>query len=171
MAEGNTNGGSSNIATVGGGSPSSGVSYGSLFQDVGGATSDLFAAYGAFQSAKSYGEAASQDLQNEQLQKQITNLQEVQASRKIGLQMGTEQADVAGAGFSSGGSAQDLLRSSAEQGALEKQAINMQGIMKENEFAQQALAAKSEQKAAKTSGYGEAIGAAIQVASVAAMFL
>jgi hypothetical protein len=47
------------------------------------------------------------------------------------MTLGGQEADVAGAGFSEGGSALDLLRSSASQGALTHAVLGQQGLITE----------------------------------------
>ena len=117
--------------------------------NVGGAVNDLFSseatatglrlkASGARIEGENYDLAATLAKQNEQFTEQSTAVKQVMADRQISMGIGTEEAGIAGAGFSNSGSALDLLRSSAQQGALQKQLIGQQGLITEAGYNEQA---------------------------------
>lgn len=124
------------------------TNFGSVIQEVGGAVSDLFTSRGNAAQAADYTGAASLATQNAQLAATSTKIQETQVARSVTQSLGATQADVAGAGFTTSGSALDLLRSSASQGSLAKALVNIQGAINENSYAAQAGAYAGEAKAA-----------------------
>ena len=132
---------------------------------IGGAVSDLFGAKGATASADSYMSAAAIAEQNAVLAKQATGIKETQTSRQIFQTIGAQKAAVGGAGFAASGTALDLLRSSASQGALSKAMIANQGAITENAYAEQAGAFKGMASASKAAATGNEIGGIIQGAS------
>lgn len=117
----------------------------STFSAIGGGVSDIFAGFGADAKAKgdlleqqNYDLAAKLALQNVQFTKQSTAIQEFQAQRETTKALGETTADVAGAGFAEGGSALDLLRDSASQGAMQKAVLGEQGLITEAGYKEQA---------------------------------
>lgn len=139
--------------------------------DLGSAVSDLFGAAGSSEAASAYGTAANIALSNEALTKRSTAIQAQQSDIQTFKALGTETADVSGAGFTQGGSAGDLLRSSAQQAALSKQLIVNQGNITAQGFEQQAAAYKGQEKAANTQSEGQGIGGLLSIASAAIAFL
>lgn len=137
-----------------------------------GAAKDLFSGAGAVMggiagsgaslaAAKQYGQAA-------EVTRQQTAIAQTMAQRKIYQTLSGEQAEVGGAGFQLSGSAQDIMRSSAQQGALTKGAIALQGASQEQAYLAQQKAAK---KAASGQLWGGIIkGVADVVGVVAAPF-
>ncbi len=97
-------------------------------------------AQGDITEAQNYTTAAGLARQNSEFTAQSTKLQELTADRQIYQGIGTERAEVGGAGFQQSGSAVDLLRSSAQQGALQKEVISQQGLMTEAGYNEQATA-------------------------------
>ena len=69
--------------------------------------------------------------------------------------LGGQQADVAGAGFAASGSALDLLRDSASQGALTHAVLGQQGLITEAGYNEQAASYKIMQGAANDAGNAE----------------
>jgi hypothetical protein len=115
------------------------------FTDLGGAVSDLFAASG--DRAKAAGDRAEQQNyllaeglanQNEKFTETSTAIKQAQETRSLTQTIGGQQADVAGAGFAESGSALDLLRDSASQGALMKAVTGEQGLITEAGYKEQA---------------------------------
>jgi hypothetical protein len=145
----------------------------------GSAIGDLFAGFAAQSKAagdlieqQNYELAAKLAQQEAQFTAMSTRIQEMQESREINKSLGQTTADVAGAGFATAGSAIDLLRESAAQGAITKQVTQMQGNITEAGYKEQAasysnmaaaagMAASAEKRAAT----GDFIGAGIQVAT------
>lgn len=153
----------------------------STFSLVGGAVNDLFSAdasrsraQGQRLEAQQYGLAAQYARQNVEFTKQSTAIKLAQEGRSIIKTMGGQQAEVASSGFASSGSALDILRDSAAQGALTKNVMSQQGLITEAGFEEQAksydlmqqasnLSADASDKAAENSGWSALIkgGAAV----------
>ncbi len=126
------------------------------FSDAGSAVNDLFSsqanatglriksqgirlqAEGNRVEAGNYDLASTLAKQNEQFTEQSTAVKQLQADRQIELGIGQETADIAGAGFGKSGTALDLLRSSAQQGALQKAVLGQQGLITEAGYQEQA---------------------------------
>jgi hypothetical protein len=151
-------------------------SVGDVFNAGGAAVNDLFAADAAGLKAQGLGlEATNYDAaaalagQNEKFTEQSTAIKELQAQRNIYQTLGTEQADTGGAGLASSGSALDLLRSSASQGALTKAVLGQQGLITEAGYREQqqaytnmASASRLAQEAEKDTAQADTWGAVIQ---------
>lgn len=164
------------------------------FSDLGGAVSDIFSAtlgaegenikaQGEFAEGQEYTLAEQLARQNAQYTQQATAIKTQQAQRQIYQTIGTQQAQVGGGGFANSGTAQDLLRSSASQGALDKAAISQQGLITEAGYEEQANSyaimastaqqtGEAEQKmASQTQLFGD-INAAIKgAAAIGTMFV
>lgn len=132
---------------------------GDLINSAGQAVQDLFSGEGATAEANSYTTAAQLAEQNASLSATSTRIQSTQTARQILQTEGTQVADVAGAGFTESGSALDLLRSSASQGALQQSLTNIQGAINENAYAAQAGAYKGAAAAANENATANQIGA------------
>lgn len=192
------------------------------FSDIGGAVSDLFQGVGALDQGalkakglniqaqgirlkakgdlaegQEYDLAAGLAGQNAQFTKTSTAIQEMQQERELTLGLGRTTADVAGAGLAESGSALDILRDSASQGALTKATLGQQGLINEAGYQEQQQSyqlmastarttaageedianqtdqlATETQNAAKTQATGDFIGSAIKgAAAVASLFL
>jgi hypothetical protein len=126
--------------TIFGGDPNPGAAVGSLA----GAASDIFAGFA--DKAKGAGDLLEQ--QNYQLAavyaekeaeytKMSTAIQEFQQQREVTKSLGETQASVAGAGFAASGSAIDILRDSAAQGALQHAVLAAQGLVQEEGYKEQ----------------------------------
>jgi hypothetical protein len=146
-----------------------------FFTDLGGAASDLFQGYadeskataaqasaaaartagqayllksqGDILEGTQYGEAATAADVNAQYTAQSTAVQQAQADRALFLNVGETKADVAASGFGEGGSAGDILRSSASQGALNHAVLGQQGLITEAGYEQQAQSYRTMQQA------------------------
>lgn len=122
------------------------------FTDISGGVSDIFGgdakaaglrlkAQGDLVEAGNYDLASTLAKQNEKFTEQSTAVKQTMADRARYMGIGTETTDIAGAGFDTGsGSALDLLRLSAQQGALQKQLIGQQGLITEAGYTEQATA-------------------------------
>lgn len=115
------------------------------FTSAGGAVSDLFAvdayharAKGNRLQAQQYDLAQKLSLENEQFTKTSTAIKEQQAQRGINTVLGQQATDVGAAGFEASGSALDLLRDSAAQGALHRETLGQQGLIEEAGYKEQA---------------------------------
>ncbi len=156
------------------------------FSTAGSGVSDIFAGFGAGSKARgdlleqqNYNLASQYALKEAAYTKMSTAIQEQQESREISKALGQTQADVAGAGFAESGSALDLLREGAQQGALQKQVTGYQGLITEEGYKEQAQSyqnmataagdAANAEKAAQTGDFiTGGIKIAVGVASLAA---
>lgn len=155
----------------------------SQFSAAGGAVSDLFGgladlskASGSEAEAKQYDLAAALARQNEQFSKTSTEIKEMQQSRQIYQGISGTEAAVAGAGFAASGSALDILRDSASQGALTKAVIGQQGKIEQAGYEEQAKSYDIMAQASRDAASGDTLGAigkfvgtAINVAAVLAL--
>lgn len=156
------------------------------FNAAGGAVSDLFAAEGYKAKAEGnrieadqYDLAGKFSLQNKQFTETSTAIKQAQLDRDLYKVTGGIQSDVASSGFSFSGSALDIMRDSASQGALTKAVGGQQGLIEEAGYQQQAdsysLMAKAARVAADaddTAAFGAEITGAIKgVASIATLFV
>ncbi len=142
----------------------------SFFNNLGGAVNDIFFAPDAYRAkatgdrleAENYDRAGVLARQNEQFTRTSTEIKQAQLDREIYNTIGGQRADVAAAGFTEGGSALDLLRASASQGALTRAVAGQQGLITEAGYEEQAqsydtmaktarLAADAQDKAADSS--------------------
>lgn len=105
--------------------------------------------HGDLAEADNYDLAATLAKQNEEFTKQSTAIKDVQAQRQIYLGLGDTSASVAGSGFGEGGSALDIMRQGAQQGALTKQVIGQQGLITEAGYDEQQKAYKNMAEAAR----------------------
>lgn len=171
---------------------SSGGSLGGLssstFSAAGGAVSDLFSAkalktkaQGSRMEAEQYDLSAQFALQNKQFTQMSTDIKLAQTQREITKALGQTSADVAASGFAASGSALDLLRDSAAQGALTKSVASFQGEIEEAGYEQQAksyqmmataarMAADADEKAASGAGITGALKMGAAGASAGAAF-
>jgi hypothetical protein len=152
---------------------------------LGGAVSDLFAAdayrskaAGDLYEKENYQLAATFADANVQYTEWSTNIKQMQEDRELSKSLGETRADIAGAGFAESGSALDLLRESASQGAIARAVTGEQGLITEAGYQEQAasyrnmaaaaqVAIDAENQAAK----GAQITAGIKFAAgVASMF-
>jgi hypothetical protein len=90
---------------------------------------------------------------------QSTAIQVAKADRAQFMQLGSEKAAAAGSGGTGGGSAADILRSSAEQGALNRGVLQQQGLITEAGYTEQATSYGYMQKAANVAAQAEDVAA------------
>lgn len=155
------------------------------FSAFGGAVSDLFAGFGDLAKAKgdefekqNYELASTLALQNKEFATQSTAVKIMQADRELSKAQGQTTADVAGAGFATSGSAIDILRESASQGALTKQVLGQQGLITEAGYQEQATsyqnmaqAAQAAIDAEKKASFGAFISGGFKaIAGIASLF-
>ena len=158
----------------------------STFTNLSGAAGDLFAAQGHKikaagnrVEAENYDLASQFSLQNVEFTKTSTAIKSAQLDRENTKMLGGIQADVAGAGFAASGSALDILRESAAQGALTKSVGEFQGLITEAGYEQQAKSYQNMAKAARmaadaedTAALGSTITGGIKgLASIATLFV
>ena len=130
--------------------------------DFAGGGSDIFAgigdqakAQGDFAEASNYTLASQLATQNEKFTETSTAIKEAQQSREMMNTLGGQQADVAGAGFTEGGSALDIMRDSAAQGALTHAVLGQQGLITEAGYQEQAQSYQTMATAATAAGNAE----------------
>lgn len=135
---------------------------GSTFTDLGGAANDLFSidahhakAKGDLLEAGNYDLAAGLAKQNEQFTALSTSIKQSQLDRDSYKMLGGQAADVAGAGFAQSGSAIDIMRDSASQGALVKAVGQQQGLITEAGYDEQAKTAQNMSQAAHVAADAE----------------
>jgi hypothetical protein len=109
---------------------------------------DRIKAQGDRVEGASYGEAAGLADLNAEYTKQSTAIQTAQADRALFGTVGAIRADVASSGFGEGGSAGDILRDSASQGALNRAVLGQQGLITEAGYKEQADSFRSLQTVA-----------------------
>jgi hypothetical protein len=153
--------------------------------NIAGGVADLYSAMGY--KAKAAGDAFEQHNYqlaatladaNEQFTEWSTAIKQSQEDRTLFNSLGQTKADVAGAGLKESGNAVDLLRESAQQGALARAVTTEQGLISEASYKEQAqsyrnmaaaaqVAIDAENKAAQ----GAQVTGAIKIATgVASMF-
>lgn len=112
---------------------------------ISGAVNDLFGADA--QRAKAAGDQFEKDNydlagklaeQNAAFTETSTTIKGAQLDRQLYQTIGGQAADVAGAGFAASGSALDLMRDSAAQGALTHAVAGEQGLITEEGYKEQA---------------------------------
>ena len=132
--------------------------------------------------AKAYNEAAEFSFRNVDYTRASTEVQAYQLQRNLFKSFGQTEADIASAGFSDSGSAGDLMRMGAEEGALQTAILNYQGKVSEEGFrvqgesykvqAQAALFAAKAADAAAKGGFISGLikaGGGVAVAAIGAM--
>jgi hypothetical protein len=153
-------------------------------QLIGGAVSDLFAGFGdiyknqGLQAEQQQYEMAAQLAEQEAHYTKVSGaIQESQSNRDLYLSMGRTQGEVAGAGFAASGSALDILRSSAQQGALKSAAIGQQTNIQVQSLEEQAASYTSMANAVGAAEKGNTLGeigsfagAAIDLGTFGALF-
>jgi|KBSMisStandDraft_5_1062788.scaffolds.fasta_scaffold87455_1 hypothetical protein len=152
----------------------------STIGNVGGAVSDLFSGFGKLAEgdlkakglniqaeglrlkakgdlaeAENYDLASGLAKENKQFTEASTAIQQSQLDRNNYLQIGGQRADVAGAGFAESGSALDILRDSAQQGALARAVLGQQGHITEAGYQEQADSFTTLASAARVTAAGE----------------
>ena len=133
-------------ATPAGTSPFGGISLSTGgIGSIAGGVSDLFSAMGY--KAKAQGDAFEKQNyllagtladQNEQYTEWSTGIKQAQEDRDLFKSLGTTKADIAGAGLAESGSALDILRESASQGAMARAVTGEQGLIAEAGYREQA---------------------------------
>src|ERR1700686_3217092 len=103
-----------------------------------GGQADRIKSQGDLVEGAAYGEAGALAHLNAQYTAQSTASQPAQAARALFGTMGAIRSDVASSGFGEGGSAGDILRDSASQGALSRAVLNQQGVITEAGYKEQA---------------------------------
>jgi hypothetical protein len=150
------------------------------FGDIGGAVSDLFGGFGAeaqgdlkakgldieaqglrlkaqgdLAEASNYDLASTLAAKNAVFTQSSTAIQMLQQERQNTMQIGGQQAAIAGAGFAASGSALDLMADSARQGALATAVLGQQGLITEAGYQEQAQSYTTMATAARADAAGQ----------------
>ncbi len=110
---------------------------------------------GDIAEATQYELAGSLAEQNARYIEASTRIQAAQQDRQISITVGGQRAAVGGAGLAESGSALDLLRDSAAQGALARSVLVTQGQITEAGYTEQANSYDVMSKAARSTAAGE----------------
>jgi hypothetical protein len=133
-----------------------------------GGVGDLFqgiaTGIGDFAEASAYKKAQRYALNNANIAQEAGDIKMEQTKRAIFKTIGAQEAGYAGAGLTSSGSAQEVLRSSISQGALEKAIVNAQTQINVNGYKQEAAEFAGMATAAKAAGIGAIIGSVADAA-------
>ncbi len=125
-----------------------------IFQGIGGG----YKARGNRYEAENYREASRFADLEAKIQHATTTVETSQVLRQVYQGLGRVEAGAAGAGFTSGGSAGDILRSSAQQGALQASMATQTGQVAEIGYEEQSKSyanmAKAADEAAKAQEFG-----------------
>ena len=112
-------------------------------------------AQGDLAESDNYDLASALARENEAYTQQSTRLQQSQLDRQLTQTIGGQRASVAAAGFSSGGSAGDIMRDSASQGALAHGVLGQQGSITEAGFEEQAKSFDTMSRAGRATAAAE----------------
>jgi hypothetical protein len=112
-------------------------------------------ASGDLAEAGEYDLAGNLATKNEKFTEQSVAIQQMQQERNTTMQIGGQRAEIAGAGGAESGSALDILRDSASQGALAKQVLGQQGLITEAGYDEQAKSYQLMASTARTTAAGE----------------
>lgn len=136
------------------------------FSSAGTGVSDIFAGFGELEQsqgaaaeAQQYGLAAQYAGEEAQYSKMSTAIEAAQKQRELNTSLGRTASQVAGAGFSASGSALDILRSSAQQGALAKAVTQEQGNIQTAGYQEQQQSYLAMQQAAQKAESGDQFAA------------
>lgn len=126
------------------------------------ATGDLLQGQGDIIEAQMYGTAAGLATEQATFAETSTAIQQAQAQRQLYMQLGSQRAAAGGSGSSGGGSAADILRTSAQQGALNTAVLGAQGQItvagykeQAQSYTDMAAAANVAQQVQQTAATGE----------------
>jgi hypothetical protein len=119
------------------------------------AQSLLLQSQGDLAEASEYDLAQALATQNANYVKASTAIQAAQQDRATTMTIGSQRAAVGGGGLAESGSALDLLRDSASQGALARSVLVTQGSMQEQGYEEQANSYGVMSAAARATAAGE----------------
>ena len=136
---------------------------GSMFEGIGSGVEGIFGGIAQGKLGKGYKRAAEITLQNKEIAAQGTRIQQLQASRELYRVMGGQRADIASAGLKASGSALDVIRASAAEGALTKSLIGLQGTIEQQGYQMEYESYMSQAKAAKKSKLGSILKGAATI--------
>ena len=147
------------------------ASFQTAFADLGSAVGDIFAAQGASMSAAGYGRAAAMAGTDAQIAGYSGAAKTDLVRRQAYGIIGGQKADIAGAGFTAGGSAGDLERDSTMEAHVAMGASKMQADLQVQEFQSQQQMDLQKQQEAQQQASGDIFGAVLKgVGFLAALF-
>lgn len=135
------------------------------FNDFGGAVQDIFGAVGSEAAASAYSKAAKINQSNAVIAESSARLNAQLTERNTVQTLGTTAASTAATGFELSGSAGDIMRYQAQQGALAKSLIQSQGELQAQSFAAQAAAERGQAAASKAQAGGGFLGGLFKAAA------
>lgn len=146
-----------------------------------GAVADLSTAGGYDAEKRAYLKAASLADLNKTLQASSTEIQVAATQRALSKVQGAASAEIGASGLAESGSAADVIRSNAQQGAIQTQLLREQGAIAETGYeaqsasytglAHQAGAAASAARSSAAGSAGKGIlGVLSTVATIASLF-
>ncbi len=112
-------------------------------------------AAGTQAEAAQYGIAGAISGENAQIAELSGQMQQYQNTRQLMMTLGTQAADISGAGFQESGTALNLARSSLQQGLLQNQVIGINANLQAGGYLEAAAATQAEQQAAQTTAATE----------------
>lgn len=128
----------------------------SLIGGLFGGLADFAEAGGDIAEANAYSKAENYALQNSVISQEAGDIKMEQTKRQVYKTVGQQQAGYAGAGLTSSGSAQSVLRNSVSQGSLEKAIVNEQTAINVTGYEEQAAQFKGMKTAADAAAAGAA---------------
>lgn len=137
---------------------------GDLFQGI-------FGAIGNLDEASAYNQAAKYAAQNAVIAQEAGDIKMEQTKRAAFRTIGAQKAEYAGAGLTGGGSAQEVLRSSVSQGALEEAIVNAQTKINVTGYEEQAAQFQGMAGAAQAAAGGDFFGGLFKAAVSVAPFI
>jgi hypothetical protein len=159
------------------------------FSYAGNAASDLFSGFATYEGDETKAEgleteatndtaAAALATQDAEVASENLGVQEYQEERALSKAQGTTESEYAAGGFQTSGTAVDVLRSNAQEGAMQEAVTNIQGQSTIEGYQEQATAyenlasyASSAAGKEKELGVVGAVGAGVGAAlNIAAMF-
>lgn len=141
------------------------------FGYIGGAVNDLFSMGGHNRAAGGLDRAAALADQSGDLSVYAGKIKVRQVQREAYKIIGGQEADVAGAGFTSGGSAMDLLRSSTQEAALAAGVTKMNAAIDTNDFRAQAQSYRDQAAQQRQAAQGDMWGTILKVGLAVASFV
>lgn len=99
---------------------------------------DILKGIGAAYEGMSYSRAGDLARLNADFTARSTAIQAAQSDRQVYMSLGSQRAGYGASGLAESGSAIDVLRGSAQQGALERSVLLQQGVITEEGYREQA---------------------------------
>lgn len=136
------------------------------FSLLGGAAADIFGGFADLDKSKgneieasNYRQASEFATYEAKVQNATTAVQEAQTQRQVYQGLGKVAASIGGSGFSDSGSGGDILRSSAQQGALQSAIAEQTGQVAEAGYKEQAKSYESMAEASDMAAHAQKMAA------------